>query len=174
MIRSLGELIPRVHGSAFVAESATIIGDVDIGPQSSIWFGAVVRGDHPDYGIRLGPRCNVQDNAVLHVSAAGPTVLEAEVTVGHGAVLESCAVGRRCVIGMNAVVLQGARLGEGCLVAAGAVVKAGADVPPRSLVAGVPGRVRPLTETAQAWIEGSASHYVDLSRHYLETWPSLE
>lgn len=145
-----------------------VIGDVDIDEESSVWFGAVLRGDHPDFGIRIGPRCNVQDNAVLHVSAEGATVLQEEVTVGHGAVLESCWVGRRSVIGMNAVVLQGARLGSGCLVAAGAVVKAGADVPPGSLVAGVPGRVRTLTESAAAWIEGSAKHYVELGRRYRE------
>ena len=167
MIRTLGGVTPRIHPSVFVAEGAEIIGDVEIAEESSVWFGAVIRGDHPDYGIQLGPRCNVQDNAVLHVSAAGPTVLAEEVTIGHGAVLESCRIGRRCVVGMNAVVLQGATLGEGCLVAAGAVVKAGADVPPGSLIAGVPGRVRGLSEGAGAWIEGSAAHYVELSRRYL-------
>ena len=171
MIRSLPDAAPSIHGSAFVADTATVIGDVQIGAESSIWFGAVIRGDHPDFGIRIGDRTNVQDGAVLHVSAVGATILEDEVTIGHGAVLESCVVGRRCVIGMNAVVLQGARLGPGCLVAAGAVVKAGADVPAGSLVAGVPGRIRTLSESAGAWIEGSADHYVELSRRYLAAWP---
>lgn len=170
MIGSLPGMTPRIHDSAFIAENAAVIGDVDIGAEASVWFGAVIRGDHPDFGIRVGDRSNVQDGAVLHVSAAGATILEDEVTIGHGAVLESCVVGSRCVIGMNAVVLQGARLGPGCLVAAGAVVKAGADVPAGSLVAGVPGRVRALTDRASHWIDGSAEHYVELSRRYLQAW----
>ncbi len=168
MIRGISGKAPRIHPSAFIAEGASVIGDVEIGAEASVWFGAVIRGDHPEHGIRIGPRANVQDNVVVHVGDGGPTILGEEVTVGHGAVLESCVVGARCVIGMNAVVLQGAHLGAGSLVAAGAVVAAGADVAPESLVAGVPGRIRPLTAGARAWTEGSAEHYVELSRRYLE------
>ncbi|MYJ18976.1 MAG: gamma carbonic anhydrase family protein, partial [Gemmatimonadetes bacterium] len=137
---------PRIAGSAFLAPTAVVIGDVEIGTDASVWFGAVLRGDHPEHGIRVGARANVQDNAVIHTSDQGPTVIEEEVTVGHGAIMESCRIGRRAVVGMGAVVLQRAEVGEGCVVAAGAVVKEGARVPPRSLVAGVPGRVRPLGE----------------------------
>ncbi|MGI9625234.1 MAG: gamma carbonic anhydrase family protein [Longimicrobiales bacterium] len=165
---------PELPSSVFVAPSATIIGDVQIGEGASIWFGAVVRGDHEKFGIRIGKRTNVQDNAVIHVSAAGATVLEDGVTIGHGASLESCRIGAGTVVGMNAVVLQGAVLGAGCLVAAGAVVKSGAKVPPSSLILGVPGAVRPLTPNAREWVRGSADHYVALSREYLEATPSCE
>ncbi|MYG36736.1 MAG: gamma carbonic anhydrase family protein, partial [Gemmatimonadetes bacterium] len=129
---------PRIAGSAFLAPTAVVIGDVEIGSEASVWFGAVLRGDHPEHGIRVGARANVQDNAVIHTSDQGPTVIEEEVTVGHGAIMESCRIGRRGVVGMGAVVLQRAEVGEGCVIAAGAVVKEGARVPPRSLVAGVP------------------------------------
>ena len=150
-----------------MAPGAVVIGDVRIGSEASVWFGAVLRSDHPGHGIRIGARANVQDNVVVHVSAQGATVVEEEATVGHGAVLESCRIGRRTVVGMNAAVLQGARLGEGCVVAAGAVVKEGADVPGGRLVAGVPGRVRPLGPRAAEWTERSAAHYVTLSRRYM-------
>ena len=170
MIRPFGGWAPDIAPSAFLAPTATVLGRVTVGEEASIWFGAVLRGDHPDYEIRVGARANVQDNVVVHVSAHGPTVIEEAVTVGHGAVLESCRIGARSVIGMNAVVLQGAELGEGCLVAAGAVVKGDARIPAGSLVAGVPGRVRPLTAVARTWVEGSADHYVELSRAYLEAW----
>lgn len=150
-----------------MAPGAVLIGDVKIGPEASVWFGAVLRGDHPGHGIRIDARANVQDNVVVHVSAHGATIVEEEATVGHGAVLESCRIGRRTVVGMNASVLQGARLGEGCVVAAGAVVKEGADVPGGRLVAGVPGRVRALGPRAAAWTERAAGHYVELSRRYM-------
>ncbi len=158
---------PRIAGSVFLAPAAVVIGDVEIGSEASIWFGAVLRGDHPEHGIRVGARANVQDNAVVHTSEQGPTVIEEEVTVGHGAIMESCRIGRRAVVGMGAVVLQRAEVGAGCVIAAGTVVKEGARIPPRSLVAGVPGRVRSLGEGAAWWTERSAGHYVELSRRYL-------
>lgn len=172
-ILAFGGVRPRIADSAFVAPGAVVIGDVVIEEEASVWFGAVVRGDHPGTGIRIGARSNVQDNAVVHVSAQGATVLEEEVTVGHGAVLESCRIGRRTVVGMGAAVLQRAVVGAGCVVAAGAVVKEGADVPDGRLVAGVPGRVRPLGPRGAAWTERSASHYVALSRRYMAD-PSCE
>ncbi len=158
---------PRIAGTAFVAPTAVVIGNVEIGSEASVWFGAVLRGDHPENGIRVGARANVQDNAVIHTSEQGPTVIEDEVTVGHGAIMESCRIGRRALVGMGAVVLQRADVGEGSLIAAGAVVREGARIPPGSLVAGVPGRVGPLGERAAAWTERSAEHYVELSRRYL-------
>lgn len=159
---------PRIHPTAFVAPSATVIGNVEIGEEASVWFGAVIRGDEPEHPIVVGPRTSVQDNVVLHVSARGPTVLGAEVTVGHGAVLESCVVGDRALIGMNAVVLQRATVGEEALVAAGAVVGEGAEVPPRSLAAGTPARVKKeLSGASLGWVQKSARHYVELSRSYL-------
>ena len=158
---------PRIAESAFLAPTAVVIGDVVVGEEASIWFGAVLRGDHPEHGIRVGARTNVQENAVIHTSEQGPTVLEDDVTVGHGAIMESCRIGKRAVVGMGAVVLQRADVGEGCVIAAGAVVKEGARIAPGSLVAGVPGRVRPLSASAAAWTERSPGHYVELSRQYM-------
>lgn len=160
---------PRIHATAFVAPTAVVIGNVVIEEEASIWFGAVLRGDDPNHEIRIGARTSVQDNCVVHVSAQGPTVIGPEVTVGHGAVLESCVVGRGALIGMNAVVLQGGTVGEGALIAAGAVVGAGADIPARHLAAGTPARVKKeLQGESLRWIETSAGHYVELSRAYLE------
>jgi carbonic anhydrase/acetyltransferase-like protein (isoleucine patch superfamily) len=160
---------PRIDPSAFVAPTAVIIGDVDVGPESSIWFGAVLRGDHPEHGIRIGARTSIQDNCVLHVSARGATIVGDEVTVGHGAVFESCEIRRSALIGMNAVILHGAVVDEEALVAALSVVPAGMHVPPRTLVAGAPARVRrELSGESAAWVHTSAQHYVDLSRTYLD------
>ncbi|HEX6069029.1 MAG TPA: gamma carbonic anhydrase family protein [Longimicrobiaceae bacterium] len=160
---------PRIHPSVWLAPTATVIGNVVIEEDASIWFGAVVRGDDPAREIRIGPRTSIQDNCVVHVSAEGPTLIGAEVTVGHGAVLESCTVGRGALIGMNAVVLQRATIGEEALVAAGAVVPAGAVIPGRHLAAGAPARVKKELEGESLdWILRSAGHYVELARSYRE------
>jgi carbonic anhydrase/acetyltransferase-like protein (isoleucine patch superfamily) len=161
-------ILPRIHPSAFVAPTAVVIGNVVVEEEASIWFGAVLRGDEPEHEIRVGPRTSVQDNCVVHVSARGPTLIGPEVTVGHGAILESCTIGRGALIGMNAVVLQGATVGEEALVAAGAVVPDGGEVPARHLAAGTPARVKKELEGESLhWIVRSAPHYVELSRDYL-------
>lgn len=163
---------PRIHPTAFVAPTAVLIGDVQIGEQSSIWFGAVLRADHPDHGIRIGARTSIQDNCVLHVSAHGPTIVQDNVTVGHGAVFESCEIRCGALIGMNAVLLHGSVIGECALVAALSVVPAGMVVPPRTLVAGAPATIRKELEGASAdWVKDSAHHYVELSREYLRHGP---
>ncbi|HUF51183.1 MAG TPA: gamma carbonic anhydrase family protein [Longimicrobiales bacterium] len=160
---------PRVHASAFIAPTAVLIGDVEVGPESSVWFGAVLRGDHPDRGIRIGARTSIQDNCVLHVSARGDTVVGDDVTVGHGVVFESCEIRRGALIGMNAVILHGALIDEEALVAALSVVPEGMHVPARMLVAGAPARIRKqLTGESARWVRESARHYVELSRTYLE------
>lgn len=160
---------PRIHPSAFIAPTAVLIGDVEVGEEASVWFGAVLRADHPDHGIRIGARSSIQDNCVLHVSARGPTLVGDDVTVGHGAVFESCEIGHGALIGMNAVILHGAVIGEEALVAALSVVPEGMEVPPRALVAGAPARVRKQLEGESArWVRDSAGHYVDLARRYLE------
>jgi len=160
---------PRIHPTAFIAPTAVVIGDVEIGPESSVWFGAVLRGDHPGHGIRVGARASIQDNCVLHVSARGATVVGDDVTVGHGAVFESCEIRRSALIGMNAVILHGAIVDEEALVAALSVVPEGMHVPPRTLVAGAPARVRrELSGDAAGWVRNSASHYVELSRSYMD------
>jgi carbonic anhydrase/acetyltransferase-like protein (isoleucine patch superfamily) len=164
-----GGRTPRIHPTAFVAPTAVLIGNVEIGEETSIWFGAVLRGDHPEHGIRVGARSSIQDNCVLHVSARGPTIVGDDVTVGHGAVFESCEIRRSALIGMNAVILHDAVIGEESLVAALSVVPEGMKVPARTLVAGAPAQVRKeLTGESARWVRESADHYVELSRRYLE------
>jgi len=160
---------PEIAEDAFVAPTAVVIGDVVVESGASIWFGAVLRGDHPDNGIRIGPRSSVQDNCVVHVGEWAPTVVGPDCTIGHGAAFESCTIGAGSIVGMNAVILQEARVGRECVVAAGAVVLEGAEIPERSVVAGVPARVRKtLDGKAAAWVRRGSKHYVKLSREYLE------
>lgn len=160
---------PKIHATAFVAPTAVLIGDVEVGAESSIWFGAVLRGDNPDHGIRVGARTSIQDNCVIHVSARGATIVGDDVTVGHGAVFESCVIGNGALIGMNSVLLHGCTIGEQSLVAALSVVPTGMDVPPRTLVAGSPAKVRKeLTGESADWVKDSAHHYVELSRQYIQ------
>ncbi len=159
---------PTVAPDAFLAPTAVLIGDVEVGPEASIWFGVVLRGDHPEHGIRIGPRANIQDNCVVHVGDWQPTLVGADVTVGHGAKFESCTIEDYCVIGMNAVVLQEACIGSGSLVAANSVVLEKSQIAPGSLVAGVPGKVRKKLEgSAAEFVRRSSAHYVELSRQYL-------
>jgi carbonic anhydrase/acetyltransferase-like protein (isoleucine patch superfamily) len=158
---------PQVADDSFVAPTAVLIGDVTVGPESSIWFGAVLRGDHPEHGIQIGSGTSIQDNAVIHVGDWGPTVVGDRVTIGHGAKFECCVIGDRTVVGMNAVILQEAVIGRECLVAAGCVVLEGHSVPDRSLIAGVPGRIRKQLEgSAAEWVSRSGEHYIDLARQY--------
>ena len=157
---------PKVASSAFVAPTAVLIGDVEVGEEASFWFGAVIRGDNGP--IRIGARSNVQDNSVLHVSENCETVLEEDVTVGHCAILEDCHIARGALVGSNAVVLNGAHVGEQSLVAAGAVVVANAQIPPRVVVAGAPAVVKKQLEGASlGWVEHPGPEYVALSRSYL-------
>lgn len=159
---------PDIAEDAFLAPGAVLIGNVRVGAESSIWFGAVLRGDHPKHGIVIGPRTSVQDGCVIHVGGWRPTVVGADCTIGHGAKFESCEIGDGCTVGMNAVVLQEAVIGERSLVAAGAVVLERTQVPPHSLVAGVPARVRKsLDGSAAEWVARGGGHYVQLSRRYL-------
>jgi carbonic anhydrase/acetyltransferase-like protein (isoleucine patch superfamily) len=160
-------IAPRIHPSVWVAPTAAVIGNVVVEEGASIWFGAVLRGDDPEREIRIGARTSIQDNCVIHVSDQGPTVIGEDVTVGHGAVLESCTVGRGALIGMNAVVLQRASVGEGALIAAGAVVTGGATIPPRHLAAGAPAVVkRELAPEAVGWMLEGARHYLQLGEQY--------
>jgi len=160
---------PDVADDAFLAPGAVLIGNVRVGAQSSVWFGAVLRGDHPVHGIVIGSRTSVQDGCVIHVGDWRPTVVGSDCTIGHGAKFESCEIGDGCTVGMNAVILQEAVIGERSLVAAGAVVLEKTQVPPRSLIAGVPARVRKELEgSAARWIARGGDHYVELSRRYLE------
>ncbi len=160
--------IPQIAPDAFIAPNAVLIGDVRVGARASVWFGAVLRGDDPENPIIIGEEANVQDGAVVHVGNWGPTIVGPRVTVGHGAVFESCEIGEGTLVGMNAVILQEAIVGRECLLAAGTVVLEGARIPDRSVVAGVPGKVRKTLEgSAAEWVTRSARHYTALSREYL-------
>lgn len=158
---------PKIHDSAFIAPDATIIGDVEIAADASIWFGSVLRGD-VNY-IRIGARTNIQDQTVIHVSSAGlPTIIEDEVTVGHRVTLHACSVGRGCLIGMGAILMDGVRVGSESLVAAGSLLPPGTEVPPGSLVIGSPARVkRELTDSEIQDLHRSWRRYVDLKNVYL-------
>lgn len=170
-IISFQGITPRIHPTAFIAPTAVLIGNVEVGPDSSIWFGAVLRGDNPDLEIRVGVRTSIQDNCVLHISERGPTIVGDDVTVGHGAVFESCRIERGALIGMNAVLLHEAVIGESAIVAASSLVPERMQVPARTLVAGVPARVRKeLSEEALQALAGSADHYVRLKNAYQQEW----
>ncbi len=168
MIKAFRGTRPQVHPTAFIEESAQVVGDVVIGEQSSVWFNAVVRGDV--FYIRVGDRTNIQDGTVIHVSnGTHATVLEDEVTVGHNVTLHGCYIEKGCLIGMSATVMDGVRIGAQSLVAAGALVSPGTQVPPRSLVMGVPAKVkRPLTDEEVARLNVNWRNYVEYTRAYLE------
>src|SRR5215212_5281051 len=141
IVRAFNGKSPRLGERVFVADNVAIIGDVEIGDDCSIWYGTVLRGDID--AIRIGARTNIQDNCVLHVTGGvHPTTLGDEVTVGHAAVVHGCTVGRGALIGMRSRVIDGAVVGEQALVGAGALVPEGMTVPPRTLVVGVPARVK--------------------------------
>ncbi|CAN5218756.1 gamma carbonic anhydrase family protein [soil metagenome] len=159
-------VMPEVDDTAYVAENATLVGRVILHPRSSVWFGAVLRGDTDS--LTLGAGSNLQDNVVLHADPGSPTVIGAGVSVGHGAVIHGCRIDDDCLIGMNATVLNRAVIGAESLVAAGAVVLEDTVIPPRSLVAGVPAKVRrTLTDDEVAGLHRNAEHYVERAATYL-------
>jgi carbonic anhydrase/acetyltransferase-like protein (isoleucine patch superfamily) len=157
--------VPEVADDAWVAPGAVLVGRVRLGDGSSVWYGAVLRGDGD--AITVGAGSNVQDGTVVHADPGFPAVIGDGVVVGHGAVVHGCTVEDGCLIGMGSRVLNGARIGAGSLVAAGAVVLEGTQVPPGSLVAGVPAKVRrPLTDEEGAGIRLAAEHYIELAREH--------
>jgi carbonic anhydrase/acetyltransferase-like protein (isoleucine patch superfamily) len=168
MIRPFRGVHPQIHDSAFVEESAQVIGDVHVGEESSIWFNAVVRGDI--HHIRLGNRTNVQDNSVIHVrNGTHPTILEDEVTVGHSVTLHGCYVERGCLVGIGSILLDDVHVGSHSIIAAGALVSPGTLIPPRSLVMGVPAKVkRTLTAEEVAGLEVFWKNYIEYTRAYKE------
>ena len=166
MIHPYRGVVPKVHLSAWIADSADVIGDVELGEESSVWFSTVIRGDVNF--VRVGRGTNLQDGTVLHVNRNGtPTILEDYVTVGHAARLHGCHVKSNCLVGIGAVVLDGAVLEEECVVAAGAVVSPGTLVPKGSVLMGAPARVkRSVTEKDLEWIYRSAKNYIGLAAEY--------
>ena len=161
----LGESVPAIAASAWVADSAQLIGDVVLADNASVWFGAVLRGDNAR--IHIGQRSNIQDGAVLHADIGCPTTLGDDVTVGHQAMLHGCTVGDGSLIGIQAVLLNRARIGRSCLVAAGAVVTEGKQFPDGWLIMGAPAKaVRPLTVEQIADLMHSALGYVGHAQRY--------
>jgi carbonic anhydrase/acetyltransferase-like protein (isoleucine patch superfamily) len=158
---------PAADPSAFLAPTAVLSGDVELAAGASAFYGVSVRGDSAP--IRVGEGTNLQDNVVLHADAGFPCTVGAGVSVGHSAVVHGCTVGDNCLIGMSATIMNGAVVGEGSLVAAGAVVLEGTQIPPRSLVAGVPAKVRrELNDDEYQSVLDNASHYVELAKLHRE------
>ncbi len=165
-LRAFAGKFPTIDPSVYIADTATVVGDVHVGARSSIWFGAVLRGDV--FHIRVGEETSIQDNTVLHVTHDRfATVVGNRVTVGHSVTLHGCTIGDLCIIGMGATVLDQVEVGERCIVGAGALLTPGTKVPPGHLIVGTPARVkRPLTDAELEWLSASAAHYVELGRIY--------
>jgi carbonic anhydrase/acetyltransferase-like protein (isoleucine patch superfamily) len=174
MLRPFRGRLPAVHPTAFVDESAQVIGDVTIGAESSVWMGSILRGDVN--AIRIGARTNVQDGTVIHVQRnTHATVIGNDVTIGHGALLHGCTIADRVLVGIGAILLNGANIGEDCIVAAGALVPESVTVPPRSLVMGSPAKVRrPLTDDEVRMVLAYAANYVTYRLDYMEPQPAAQ
>lgn len=159
---------------AFVAPSADVIGDVVIGENSSIWFGAVVRGDV--HSIRIGARTNIQDLSMLHVTRQKASLtIGDECTIGHRVTLHGCKVGNRVLVGMGAILMDDAEIGDDCIIGAGALVTPGMKIPPRSVVKGAPARVaRPATDEEVAFLKKSAANYVGDAEEYKAQIPGAQ
>lgn len=156
---------PKLPKTAFVAPNATVIGEIVAGTDVGIWYGAVIRADKDQ--ISLGARTNIQDNCVLHTSAGHPVIIGDDVSVGHGAILHGCSVQDRVLVGMGAIILNGAVIGRESIIGAGALVSEGKNIPPRSLVIGVPGKiVRQVTDEEAEGILKNAGSYVHLAREH--------
>ena len=166
MIYRLGDRAPKSE-ALFIAPDAAVIGAVELGKDSSVWFGAVLRGDNEP--IRIGARSNIQDGAVAHTDPSFPTTVGEDVTVGHRVILHGCTVEDGCTIGMGAILLNGAHVGANSLVAAGALLPEGREYPPGSLIMGIPGRqVRVLGDDERADVARGAEIYVRNARRFRE------
>jgi carbonic anhydrase/acetyltransferase-like protein (isoleucine patch superfamily) len=164
-IYQLGDHAPEIHETAWVADSAQIMGSVELAENVSIWFGTVIRGDtHP---IRIGKGSNVQDNSMLHTDEGVPLVIGENVTVGHQVMLHGCTIGDGSLIGIQAVVLNGAKIGKNCLVGAGALVTEGKEFPDGSMIIGSPAKVvKQLTPEQIAGFQRASQHYVDNAKRF--------
>jgi carbonic anhydrase/acetyltransferase-like protein (isoleucine patch superfamily) len=157
---------PTLGKDVFIAPNATVIGDVHLGDESSVWFGAVIRGDV--FPIRFGARTNVQDGSVVHVTGGkAATTVGDDVTVGHMVLLHGCTVGDRCLVGMGSILLDGAEIGEECLIGAGSLIAPRTKIPPRSMVMGRPGKVvRALSDADLAMVREAGQLYVGYARNF--------
>ena len=168
-VRGFQGMRPRIHPSAFIEPSAQVIGDVEIGEGSSVWFNTVIRGDvNP---IHIGARTNIQDLSMVHVlKDKYATVIGDDVTVGHHVVLHGCQVGHRVLIGMGAILMDDVHVGDDCIIAAGALLTPGTRISAGSLAVGSPAKVkRPITEQERAWLRTSAQNYVGYAKAHRES-----
>ena len=164
---------PQIAEAAFVASNATLVGDVRLGRDSSVFYGAVLRGDIDT--IRIGEGTNVQDGCIIHLADDLGATVGAYCTIGHTAIIHACTVGDLCLVGMQAVILDGAEIGDECLIGAGALVTSRTKIPPRSLVLGSPAKVvRPLTEAEILSLRASADKYIAVSRAHAALQASVE
>jgi carbonic anhydrase/acetyltransferase-like protein (isoleucine patch superfamily) len=167
-IYQLGEHVPDIAASAYITDSAAIVGRVSIDDNTSVWFGVTVRGDNED--ITIGKNCNLQEGAVLHADPGFPLTLADNVSVGHQAMIHGCTIGEGSLIGIQAIVLNGAKIGRNCLVGAGALVTEGKEFPDNSLIVGAPAKVvRTLTAEDIARLYRIADGYVERSREFRNT-----
>ena len=168
MIKQFENKKPQLGKNIYISENASIIGEVILGNEVNIWFGAVVRGDM--HYIKIDSRSNVQDNAVVHVTTAvSPTNIGSGVTVGHGAIIHGCTIEDNCMLGMGSVVMDDAIVGEGSLIGAGALVPPNMKIPPKSLVVGMPGKiVREVSDEEYQMIMERPQEYIDLAAQYLK------
>lgn len=165
MIYQLEDAVPQIHASAWVAENATLAGQITLQKDVSIWFNAVLRAEHAP--ITVGEGSNIQDGSVCHVDPGMPLTIGRSVTVGHKVMLHGCTIGDESLIGINAVVLNGAKIGRHCLIGANSLIPEGKEIPDGSLVMGSPGKiVRTLSEAQIEGLKASAMHYVENGRRY--------
>jgi carbonic anhydrase/acetyltransferase-like protein (isoleucine patch superfamily) len=165
MIYSLAGITPQLLGDNYIAPNATVIGNVSLGRETSVWWNVTIRGDND--AITIGARCNIQDGSVLHTDEGVKLTLADGVSIGHMVMLHGCTVGEGSLIGIKAVVLNHAVIGRDCLIGANSLIPEGKQIPDRSLVVGSPGRViRQLTDGEVAMVRGIAQHYVDNAARY--------
>ena len=165
MIYQYEDRVPSLPEEYYVADNATVIGDVILGPQSSIWFGAVLRGDIEP--IIVGARSNIQDNSVAHTGKGAPTILGDDVTVGHGVTLHGCKIGNNCLIGMGSILLDNCEIGDDCIIGAGSIVAQNRKIPAGSLALGSPARViRKLSDDDISNVRMYAERYVEKMKQY--------
>ncbi|REL27451.1 gamma carbonic anhydrase family protein [Thalassotalea euphylliae] len=169
----LGKLVPLVDQSCFIAPNASVIGNVELKPNASIWFNVVMRGDMDK--ITIGEDSNIQDGSILHVDKGFPIEVGKQVTVGHKVMLHGCTIGDLSLIGMNAVVLNGAKIGKGCIIGANSLVTEGMEVPDGHLALGSPAKViKPLDEKTRELLMQSAEHYVQNGQRYTDELVAIE
>ncbi len=164
-VYALGGVSPSLGGGVWIAPNASVIGDVHLGENASVWFGVVIRCDNEP--IIIGDNTNIQDNSVLHSDAGLPLTIGAGVTVGHKAMLHGCTIGDNCLVGIGATILNGAVIGKNCIIGAHALITEGKQIPDNSLVVGAPGRVmKTLGEAQEQMLKASALHYVENAKKF--------